>query len=201
MKALLESFNEFIRLLQTMQLADVIDIFTGDLLVYHGIQMIRTSNTARIAKAVIFLLLLSWVTDLLEIHVLNYLLGRVLELGLIALVVLFQPELRRAVEKVGGASLKELISPRERSKEINDVIAQTVMACEAMAREKVGALMVFERASRLDEYFKTGTLIDGRVSEQLIRNIFFFPKASLHDGAMIIQGRPGDGGGLCPATV
>ena len=107
-------------------------------------------------------------------------------MGLIALVVLFQPELRRAVEKVGGASLKELISPRERSKEINDVIAQTVMACEAMAREKVGALMVFERASRLDEYFKTGTLIDGRVSEQLIRNIFF-PKASLHDGAMIIR--------------
>lgn len=74
MKALLESFNEFIRLLQTMQLADVIDILLVTFLVYHGIQMIRTSNTARIAKAVIFLLLLSWVTDLLEIHVLNYLL-------------------------------------------------------------------------------------------------------------------------------
>ena len=110
MKALLESFNEFFRLLQTMQLADVVDILLVTFLVYHGIQMIRTSSTARIAKAVIFLLLLSWVTNLLEIHVLNYLLDRVLELGLIALVVLFQPELRRAVEKVGGTSLKELIS-------------------------------------------------------------------------------------------
>ena len=151
MKTLLENLNEFLRLLRTMQLADMVDIALVTFLVYQGIQLIRSSSTARIAKAVVLLLLLSWVTDLLEIHVLNFLLDRVLELGLIALVVLFQPELRRAVEKVGGASLKEVLSPRERTKEINDVILQTVMACEAMAREKVGALMVFERASLLDE--------------------------------------------------
>lgn len=77
---------------------------------------------------------------------------------------------------------------------------QTVTACEAMAREKVGALMVFERASRLDEYFKTGTLIDGKVSEQLIRNVFF-PKAALHDGAMVIRGLPGGRCGLCASPV
>lgn len=133
MKTLLENLNEFLRLLRTMQLADMVDIALVTFLVYQGIQLIRSSSTARIAKAVVLLLLLSWVTDLLEIHVLNFLLDRVLELGLIALVVLFQPELRRAVEKVGGASLKEVLSPRERTKEINDVILQTVMACEAMA--------------------------------------------------------------------
>lgn len=155
-------------------------------MVYKGIQLVRATSTARIAKAVVFLLLLAWATELLELHVLNFLLARVLELGLIALVVLFQPELRRAVEKVGSASLKEALSPKERNQEIHDVIVQTVTACEAMAREKVGALMVFERASRLDEYFKTGTLIDGKVSEQLIRNVFF-PKAALHDGAMVIR--------------
>ena len=87
---------------------------------------------------------------------------------------------------MGAASLREIISPRARNKEINDVISQTVSACEAMSREKVGALMVFERSSRLDEYFKTGTIIDGRVSDQLIRNIFF-PKAALHDGAMVVR--------------
>lgn len=127
MKTLLENLNEFLRLLRTMQLADMVDIALVTFLVYQGIQLIRSSSTARIAKAVVLLLLLSWVTDLLEIHVLNFLLDRVLELGLIALVVLFQPELRRAVEKVGGASLKEVLSPRERTKEINDVILQTVM--------------------------------------------------------------------------
>ena len=100
MKTLLENLNEFLRLLRTMQLADMVDIALVTFLVYQGIQLIRSSSTARIAKAVVLLLLLSWVTDLLEIHVLNFLLDRVLELGLIALVVLFQPELRR-VE--GGA--------------------------------------------------------------------------------------------------
>ena len=128
MKTLLENLNEFLRLLRTMQLADMVDIALVTFLVYQGIQLIRSSSTARIAKAVVLLLLLSWVTDLLEIHVLNFLLDRVLELGLIALVVLVHPELRRAVEKVGGASLKEVLSPRERTKEINDVILQTVMA-------------------------------------------------------------------------
>ena len=69
---------------------------------------------------------------------------------------------------------------------MDTVISQTVQACEAMSREKIGALIVFARQQRLDEFFKTGTLIDGRASEQLIRNIFF-PKAALHDGAMIIR--------------
>lgn len=186
MSTLLEYFDEFFRLLRTMQPADIADILLVTFLVYKGIQLVRATSTARIAKAVVFLLLLAWATELLELHVLNFLMARVLELGLIALVVLFQPELRRAVEKVGSASLKEALSPKERNQEIHDVIVQTVTACEAMAREKVGALMVFERASRLDEYFKTGTLIDGKVSEQLIRNVFF-PKAALHDGAMVIR--------------
>lgn len=200
MKTLLEYFNEFARLLRTMQAADIVDVLLVAFLVYKAIQLIRSTSTARIAKAVVLILLLSWATELFELHVLNFLLGRVLELGLIALVVLFQPELRRAVEKVGGTSLKEMLSPKERSKEINDVIAQTVTACEAMSREKVGALMVFERASRLDEYFKTGTRIDGRVSEQLIRNIFF-PKAALHDGAMVVRdGRVAAAGCVLPLS-
>ena len=184
--AIWEYFNEFVRLLKTIQPADIIDIVLVALLVYKVIQMIRSTSTARIAKAVVLILLLSWATGLFELHVLNYLMSRVLDLGLIALLVLFQPELRRGVEKMGGASLREIISPRERNKEINDVISQTVSACEAMSREKVGALMVFERSSRLDEYFKTGTIIDGRVSDQPIRNIFF-PKAALHDGAMVVR--------------
>lgn len=184
--AVWDYFNEFVRLLKTIQPADIIDILLVTLVVYKLIQMIRSTSTARIAKAVVLILLLSWATGLFELHVLNYLMSKVLDLGLIALLVLFQPELRRGIEKMGGASLREIINPKERSKEINDVISQTVSACEAMSREKIGALMVFERSSRLDEYFKTGTIIDGKVSDQLIRNIFF-PKAALHDGAMVVR--------------
>lgn len=200
MKAIVEYFNEFFRLLKTIQPADIIDILLVAFVVYRIILMIRTTSTSRIAKAVVFVLLLSWVTGLLKLHVLNFIMGKVLELGLIALVILFQPELRRAVEKLGGTRLREVLSPKERNKEMNDVISQTVTACETMSREKVGALMVFERSSRLDEYFKTGTMIDGKVSEQLIRNIFF-PKASLHDGAMVIRdGRVAAAGCVLPLS-
>ncbi len=84
--------------------------------------------------------------------------------------------------------------------EMDVIIAQTVMACEAMSKEKVGALIVFAREQRLDEYFKTGTQIDGQVSEQLLRNIFF-PKAALHDGAMIIRdGRVAAAGCVLPLS-
>jgi diadenylate cyclase len=90
------------------------------------------------------------------------------------------------LDHLGNVKLRNFFSSSKPLQEMDAVIAQTVMACEIMSREKVGALMVFARDQRLEEYFKTGTQIDGQVSEQLIRNIFF-PKAALHDGAMIIR--------------
>lgn len=186
MKVVLEYINEFVGLISTIRLSDVFDILLVTVLLYQIFSMVRKTNSARILKAVVLILMLAWFTELAELNTLHFLMSKVLELGLIALVILFQPELRRSIERLGSTSIRVLLSPKERSREINDVIAQTVSACEAMSREKVGALMVFERISRLDEYFKTGTIVDGRASEQLIRNIFF-PKAALHDGAMIIR--------------
>lgn len=186
MKVLGEYFSEILRLLKTVQVTDIIDIVLVTCLVYAGIKMVRSANSWRVLKAVVLFLVLFGITQILELHTTNFILSCVLELGLISLVILFQPELRRVVEKVGSASLREVLSPRERSKEADRVIDETVRACEVMSRERIGALIVFERANRLDEYFKRGTIVDGRASEQLIRNIFF-PKASLHDGAMIIR--------------
>lgn len=90
------------------------------------------------------------------------------------------------LDHLGSVRLRGLFGPMRPVAEMDNVIAQTVAACECMSREKVGALIVFTREARLDDYVKTGTTIDGQVSEQLIRNIFF-PKAALHDGAMIIR--------------
>jgi diadenylate cyclase len=91
------------------------------------------------------------------------------------------------LDRLGSVKLRSLlgINP-EPVQEMENIISQTVMACEVMSHERVGALIVFAREARLEEYFRTGTQIDGQVSEQLIRNIFF-PKAALHDGAMIIR--------------
>ena len=91
------------------------------------------------------------------------------------------------LDRLGSVRLHSLLGLESKPvQEMDTVISQTVMACEVMSREKVGALIVFAREARLDEFMRTGTSIDGQVSEQLIRNIFF-PKASLHDGAMIIR--------------
>ena len=90
------------------------------------------------------------------------------------------------LDHIGSMKLRKIFGLEKQEQEMAPVIRQVVLACETMSREKVGALIVFARDNRLDEYFKTGTMIDGQVSEQLIRNVFF-PKAALHDGAMIIR--------------
>ena len=115
-------------------------------------------------------------------------------------MVLFQPEIRRVLDHLGNVQLARILGIEHQTQEMDTVISQTVMACETMSRERVGALIVFARDNPMDEYFKTGTMIEGQVSEQLIRNIFF-PKASLHDGAMIIRdGRVAAAGCVLPLS-
>lgn len=185
---LTEGVQEFFRQLTKMQWSDYLDILLVAYLFYRLLPLIHSTSAMRIVRVVVTLLLISWVTDALDLYALHFLLNQVLTVGIIALVVLFQPELRRMMDHLGSMKLSGLLKTGATDQEMHPVIAQTVKACEVMSREKIGALIVFARDNPLDEYFKTGTIIDGEVSEQLIRNIFF-PKASLHDGAMIIRNR------------
>jgi len=178
--------QQFWGLLMGMQLSDYLDIIAVTLLLFMLIPMIRTTGTSRIAKVAAGVLILKWLTDLLQLHTLSYIISQVLAVGVIALVVLFQPELRRMIDHISNVKFDRLLGMEKRNQEMIPVIQQTVRACEVMSRERIGALIVFSRDSHLDDYFKTGTMIEGRVSEQLLRNIFF-PKAALHDGAVIIR--------------
>ena len=136
----------------------------------------------------------------MELYAISFILNQFLQVGLLAFVILFQPELRRMLDRLGNVRLRSFFGLEKVAQEMETVISQTVMACEIMSREKVGALIVFSREARLDEYMRTGTQIEGQVSEQLIRNIFF-PKASLHDGAMIIRdGRISAAGCVLPLS-
>ena len=157
-------------------------------LLYKILPLFRTSRTMQILKAIFFVFVALWLTspDVLNMKVSYFLLSQVTTVGLLALVVLFQPELRRILDHVGNVKLGKLFSSANGSLDMGDVINQTVMACEQLSKEKTGALIVFSRDNPLDEYIKTGTIIDGQVSEQLLRNIFF-PKAALHDGAVIVR--------------
>ena len=182
----MEAINNFLQLLAGMKLTDYLDIIIVAVLIYWLYPIFRATNTARIAGVVLGIVVVAWVTGVVKFHTLSYILNQFLQIGLLAVVILFQPELRRMLDKLGSMRLRKLFSGEQNTQDLEPVISQTVHACEVMSREKVGALIVFERESPLDEYFKTGTHIDGQVSEQLLRNIFF-PKAALHDGAMIIR--------------
>ena len=187
MKEIQEFFSNIKNTFPTVSVMDILDILLVAFLIYQVVNMIRSTSANRIARAIIFLLVLTLVTDLLNLHTLNYLLDRVLELGIVALVIVFQPELRRFLERIGGRSVKGLIGINTNPNiQLAEAINETVLACDAMSKERVGALIVFERANSLEQIVNTGIKIDATVSQELIRNIFF-PKASLHDGAMIIK--------------
>ena len=198
--AYMTQIQEMFQSLGNMQWSDYLDIVLVAFLMYKLIPMFRATGTGRIARVVVAILAFSWITEALELHTMNFLVDQLLAVGLIAIVVLFQPELRRMLDHLSNMKLKKLFGIQREEQEMDPVIAQTVMACEAMSKARVGALIVFERDSRLEEYIKTGTVIDGQVSEQLIRNIFF-PLASLHDGAMIIRdGRVSAAGCVLPLS-
>lgn len=188
MKEIQEFFYNLKSAIPTVSLADIFDILLVAVLLFYVINMIRSTSANRIAKAIIFLLVATLVTELLNLNAMNYLLDRVLQLGFVALIIVFQPELRRMLERVGSrGSVKGLMSlaGAQTQKDSVEAIEQVVQACGAMSQEKVGALIVFERNNSLEQIAATGTMVDAAVSQELIRNIFF-PKASLHDGAMII---------------
>lgn len=183
----MEIITNLLHQLARMQWSDYLDILVVAFLIYKIMPFVRTPSTTRIVKAVIALLVVALLTDVLEMHTISFLLNQFLSIGLLAFVVLFQPELRRLLDRLGSVQLRRFFSSNSKPiAEMEAAIMHTVMACEVMSRERVGALIVFARDNRLEEYIKTGTTVDGQVSEQLIRNIFF-PKASLHDGAMIIR--------------
>jgi len=170
----------------SMRWSDIVDILLVAFLIYKLFPILRSTGTARIAWVVGVIIVVAWLTDILALHALSYLFSQVLSIGLLALIVIFQPEIRRMIDHLTKMKLRQFIGNSKPEQEMVTVITQTVRACEMMSKERVGALIVFGRDNHLDEYFKTGTMIEGRVSEQLIRNIFF-PKAALHDGAMIIR--------------
>lgn len=182
----MEYIKAFFEQLTRMQWSDYLDIIAVACLFYFLVPLFRTTGTSRIARVVVAVLVVSWLADLLNLHALSFIINQLLTTGLVAIVVLFQPELRRMIDHLSNVKIKKILSPQEETARMVPVIRHTVRACEEMSREKIGALIVFARDSMMDEYCKTGTVIDAAVSEQLIRNIFF-PKAALHDGAMIIQ--------------
>ena len=197
MEALRTAIERALNLITTMGIADIIDILVVAYLIYKAIWFVRRTNSYNLAKGIIVFLIVMLAADVFGLKMISFVLRKAAELGLIALVVLFQPELRRLLERMGSSFTT---SRGKIGTEIDSAIAHAVLACTEMSNSRTGALVIFERNVKLNEIMSTGTIINADTNAELIKNIFF-NKAPLHDGALIIRnGRIAAAGCVLPLT-
>ena len=201
MSNFLTNLNNNLRLLLSMSLSDVADVLVVAVAVYAVISFIRRTSSARVAQGILLLLIALGLSSVLKLSLTNFLLRQVFEIGVLAMVVLFQPEIRRALERVGSYKLFSLFGRQMGGQTVEKTIMQTVYACEDMSRARTGALIVFERNNRLNGIvMDPGTEVDAAVSLELVKNIFY-KGSPLHDGAVIIrEGRLAAAGCMLPLT-
>lgn len=188
----LVSFSEEIgnmwNIIKGISFTDVIDILCAAVILYYLYSFIRERRAGKLALGVLLLLVVQLVSNLLDMYLLGYIMQNIFQIGVIALIVLFQPEIRSMLEKFGATPIKGLksIGETKDSANIETVIDEVVSAVCDLAASRTGALIVFERDTKLGETIATGTVIDAYPAAFLIKNIFF-NKAPMHDGAMIIR--------------
>ncbi|MBQ2223242.1 MAG: diadenylate cyclase CdaA [Oscillospiraceae bacterium] len=191
-----------VRYLSTIRVKDVLDIALMAYAMYWLLKLVGGSRVASLGKGVMVFLGALWISDALKLKGIYFLLSHMVQIGLLALVVLFQPEIRRILEQVGSSKLSSFnpFARVQQTSAIENAIAQTVLACTEMSKSRTGVLMVFERENNLDDIVRTGTVVDAQVSNELLKNIFFV-KAAMHDGAVIIRdGRLLAGGCMLPLS-
>lgn len=183
-------FEYIISRILSITVFDIVDIAIVSIVFYYVFKFVRDRRAGKLAVGILFILVLLLVSDLFNMYALNFLINNVMQVGIIGLLIVFQSELRFLLEKVGGNNLITGINRKGDKKIFSDVvncINSVTNACTFFSNEAVGALIVFERGTRLGDVIKTGTVIDAEPSEYLIKNIFF-NKAPLHDGALVIRG-------------
>lgn len=174
----------FWNLANRIQFKDLVDILIIAFLLYKIFQLTQQSRAGQVFKGFLLLILIGWVSSLLGFQALNWLIGSIISNGAIVLLILFQPELRRALEQIGrGAQVGHLAENMDESSRIVFEVTQCLLG---LSRRRVGALLVFEQRSGLKDYIDTGTPLDSKISGPLIANIFE-PNTPLHDGAVIIR--------------
>ena len=164
------------------RIQDLLDILIIAFVIFKLIQFTTNTRASQVLKGVFVLLLIFLISNILNLITVKYLLNSFLVSGIVVAVVLFQPELRRALERIGRFRINIV----QRETPSYEIVNQMCLAIENMSRRKVGALMVLERNTKLGDYVQTGTVIDAEITDALIENIFE-PKTPLHDGAVIVR--------------
>lgn len=184
---LLQSAWQFVEVfISDIGINNILDITILAIVFYKVLGLIKETRAEQLVKGFLIILFISKVSEWGKLYVIHFVLQNTLTIGMIALVVLFQPELRKALEHLGRSQWLNTSSKKGIDQEVEDMINEIVDAASVMSRKKIGALMVLERTIGINDIVETGTVIDAKVSADLLMNIFF-PKAPLHDGAVIIK--------------
>ena len=182
------SMQEFLeRSLAGIGFNDVLDILIVTFVIYKLLNFISETRAQQLVKGLAIIVVAYFAADFLKLHTISWILRGTFTIGIFALIVVFQPEIRRALEKMGRTRLKSRAKSaldKERAKHVIDEIADAV---DSFSKSKTGALIVFERETVLKDISETGTIINADVSSQLLGNLFYVG-SPLHDGAVIIRG-------------
>ncbi len=183
--SILGDIGRYLLLIRPM---DLLDIAIIAYLVYKLLRLVKSKRAENILKGVAVFLLALWISQALQLNAINYVLRHIVEWGVLALIIVFQPEIRQLLENLGSRNIRllHLFVQEEATTELQRAIDQTVLACTEMSRSRTGMLIVFERKLLLDDVVRTGTTLDAAVSSELLENIFFV-KAPMHDGAVILR--------------
>ena len=200
MEAIIRTLESAPTYFELIRFADILDMAVIAFGIYHLFRFVRRSRSGQVVKAIAIIVVAMALANTYNLRIIRTVLNNAVELGVIALVVIFQPEVRRFLEQMGSGKIKELFVAESYSNDLENAVKETVEAYESLSRDKVGALMVFERRTLLDDVLKTGTALDCQVSAQLLKNLFW-NKAPLHDGAVIVrEGRIVGAGCMLPLS-
>ncbi len=178
---------EHIKLIFTnIKILDIVDIGLVTYVFYKVFMLIRGTRAKQLVKGIVLLLIITQLAEWSQLNTINWILANTLQVGFIALVIVFQPELRRALEYLGRTSMFSFENIEKNATNSDKVIKEIISACASLSRQKIGALIVFEQKTGLDDMVDTGTTIGGYISSGLLINIFI-PNTPLHDGAVIIE--------------
>ena len=175
-------YKQFIRIM------DIIDILIVAYAIYKLIKLVRETRAAQLIKGIILLLVAMQLSSLFNLYMVNYVLKNAMQVGVIAIFVVFQPELRRALEKMGRSKFSKVLSfdDDDIEEKNSHTVDQLCQAVKNLSDNRIGALMILERTTKIGDIIRTGVTLNSEVSAELLINIFM-PNTPLHDGAVVIR--------------
>ena len=188
MDAIVEQFSAVLwNVINRPSIVDLIDILLLTFIIYEMLVHLRHTRVSQTLKGIVVLLLATWLSDVIGMRTIHVLLSWIINAGPVLLIVLFQQEIRRVLEELGATNLLDSATRMQQTSSTDLMIDEMILALEHMSRRRVGALIVIENRTRLNDVIATGTRVDGVLSQPLLE-IIFEPNTPLHDGAVIVRG-------------